>query len=288
MGDAKRKRASQQNRAKELEEQFDRLGIDFSRPGFFDTPQFLARERADRRFLETYAEWVLSRPRSAGEDAKVREVVPRLADIVNARLRRHDWIGGCVAVTGMVSRMLDRMGIWNVTFKGSATIANVETDETRHFAIVDELQGAGYQTGHMWLAVPPFDVVDMTLRYQRWGQDPFQEAILPVLLSEKTEIVQARIEDLVAPDIRRMYRDPDLHNRSLPDQKRFGHTFPARRFSAGDCEFRLVPSGISMTDVPLEEINVHGRQGPPAIEIWRDDVVPAFGLDLDAMQGRNS
>jgi hypothetical protein len=130
MGDAKRKRESQQNRAKELEEQFDRLGINFSRPGFFDTPQFLARERADRRFLESYAEWVLSRPRSADEHAKVREVVPRLADIVNARLRRHNWIGGCVAVTGMVSRMLDRMGIWNVTFKGSATIANIETDET--------------------------------------------------------------------------------------------------------------------------------------------------------------
>ena len=30
-------------------------------------------------------------------------------------------------------------------------------------AIVDESQGNGYQTGHMWLAVPPFDVVDMTL-----------------------------------------------------------------------------------------------------------------------------
>ena len=26
--------------------------------------------------------------------------------------------------------------------------------------------------------MPPFDVVDMTLRYQRWGQDPFQEASL--------------------------------------------------------------------------------------------------------------
>jgi hypothetical protein len=51
--------------------------------------------------------------------------------------------------------------------------AQLRPAETRHFAIVDELQGAGYQTGHMWLAVPPFDVVDMTLRAAgtlRWQQ----------------------------------------------------------------------------------------------------------------------
>lgn len=281
MGEAKRKRANQKSRAAELEDRFRSLGIDFGRPGFYDMPEFLAQERLDPRLLEAYAEWVLVRPRGADENAKIREVVPRLADIVNSRLRRHDWIGGCVAITGMVSRMLDRMGIWNAAFKGSATITNVGTAETRHFAIVDESQGAGYQTGHMWLAVPPFDIVDMTLRFQHWQQDPFQEAIQPVLLAESTEVVQPRLEDLVAPDLRRRYRDPDLHNKKLPDQKRFGRIFPARRFTAGDCEFRLVPSGVSMTDVPLERINVHGSRGAPAIEIWREDVAPAFGLGAD-------
>jgi hypothetical protein len=282
MGEAKRKRASQRGRAAELEDRFSGLGIDFSRPGFYDTPEFQAQERADRRFLETYAEWVLARPRTAGEDARVREIVPKLAGIVNARLTRHRWIGGCVAITGMVSRMLDRMGVWNVAFNGSATITNIDSGETRHFAIVDESQGEGYQTGHMWLAVPPFEVVDMTLRFQHWEQDSFQEAILPTLLAEKAEVARGRLEDFVAPKVRRMYRDPDLHNKSLPDQNRFGRIFPAHRFAAGDCEFRLVPSGISMTDEPLEQINIHGRQGAPAIEIWRDDVVPAFDLDADA------
>ncbi len=282
MGEAKRKQASKRGRASELEDRFRRLGIDFSRPGFYDTPEFLAEEPEDRRFLETYAEWVMSRPRAADEDAKVRDIVPRLAHIVNARLTRHDWIGGCVAVTGMVSRMLDRMGVWNITFKGSATITNIENAETRHFAIIDESQGAGYQPGHMWLAVPPYDVVDMTLRFQHWERDPFREAILPVLLSEKAEVVQARLEDLVAPNVRRRCQDPNLHNKSLPDQRRFSRIFPARRFTAGDCEFRLVPSGISMTDVPLERINIHGSQGAPAIEIWREDVAPAFGFAPDS------
>ena len=39
MGEAKRKRMNRQNRAEEIQRQFGRLGIDFSRPGFFDTPK---------------------------------------------------------------------------------------------------------------------------------------------------------------------------------------------------------------------------------------------------------
>ena len=78
-----------------------------------------------------------------------------------------------------------------------------------------------------------------------------------------------------------MISNPNLQLRALPNQKRFSRIFPARRFRAGGCEFRLVPSGVSMTDVPLEQINVHGRQGAPAIEIWREDVAPAFGFEAD-------
>ena len=44
----------------------------------------------------------------------------------------------------------------------------------------------------MWLAVPPFAVVDMTLRFQRWERDPFQEAIAPALLIETHRVVRAR------------------------------------------------------------------------------------------------
>jgi hypothetical protein len=180
----------------------------------------------------------------------------------------------------MVSRMLDRIGIWNCTFRGSATIANLRSGETRHFAIIDEHEGEGYQTGHMWLAVPPFEVVDMTLRFQRWESDPFQEAIAPALLLEHTEQVRPRAEDVFAPAVL-MARAARYGRSSVgmsPDQERIARIFPARRSVVGDCEYRHVPGGVTATDVPLEQINIEGRQGPPAIEIWREDVVPKLGL----------
>jgi hypothetical protein len=80
-------------------------------------------------------------------------------------------VWGVLCGNRQLSRMLDRMGIWNCAFSGSVSIkhGSGEEAESRYFAIVDEQEGSHTATGHQWLAVPPFDVVDATLRYQRWG-----------------------------------------------------------------------------------------------------------------------
>jgi hypothetical protein len=89
---------------------------------------------------------------------------------------------------------------------------------------------------------------------------------------------------LVSPEVRAAYaeqegrRDPQLHDRLLPDQARIGRIFPARMIKIGPLELRYVPSGATASDVPLEEVNTEGSQGIPAMVIWREDVVPAFDL----------
>jgi hypothetical protein len=272
-----------------LKAQFEALGIDTSRPGFYDDPAFLAEEQRNRHFLETYGRWVLTRARSDEEDTRVREVVPRLAEIIVGRLEHHQWLGACIAITGMVSRMLDRMGIWNCAFTGSLTIEHAVGSEveSRHFAIVDELEGGNTSTGHQWLAVPPFNIVDITLRYQRWGSDEFRRYLPSYVLAETTELVRPRAEDVVSPEVRAAFamregrQDAHLHHRLFPDQARFSRIFPAHKIKNGLLELRYVPAGATASDVPLEDVNAEGDQGVPAIVIWREDVVPAFGLSSD-------
>lgn len=41
---------------------------------------------------------------------------------------------------------------------------------------------------------------------------------------------------------------------------------------------RYVASGSTAPDVPLERVNIEARAGVPAIQIWEEDVVPAFGI----------
>lgn len=280
MGEAKRKRSNQRGkieRATELRRIFEQLGIDHSRPGFYDDPAFIEHERTTPGFLEAYAEYVLVRERTPEYEAMVHNVVPELSSIINARLIRHNWLGACIAITGSLTRMLDRLGIWNIPMAGSASA--YAGAESRHFAIVDENEGAGFDTGHMWIIAPPYDVIDLTLHYQRWRGDEFQRHIPQTILARDAGTVRARAQDVVAPDVRRRYPpDSELHFRLFRDQKRILETFPAKKIVVGSTDIRYVPAGIRVPDGPLEEVNTEARAGVPAIEIWRDDIVPAFGI----------
>lgn len=97
------------------------------------------------------------------------------------------------------------------------------------------------------------------------------------MLAERTEIVKARADDVIAP----APFDPELTQkctRALPDQKRFGAIFPPRRGVLDELALRYVASGSTAPDVPLERVNIKARAGVPAIQIWEEDVVPALGI----------
>lgn len=265
-------------RRTELLRRFEQLGIDTSQPGFYDEPEFMAEERRDRRFLESYAEWVVHRDRSDEYDAHVRNVLAKLAPIVSARLDRHQWFGSCIAVTGMLTRMLDRLGVWNAVVRGSVAI-QAPDGETRHFAIVDEDEGRGFETGHYWLIAPPFKIVDLTLYHQRWraGDEAFQAVAPKIVLAEHADVINARAEDVIAPALLRSGTNAEMR-RALSDQKRFGAIFPGRAVTLNGLVLRYIASGSTAPDVPLEHVNEQARVGVPAIDVWKEDVAPAFGL----------
>ena len=52
----------------------------------------------------------------------------------------------------------------------------------------------------------------------------------------------------------------------------------ARKVALSGLELRYVASGSTAPNEPLEQVNISGRSGVPAIQIWQEDVAPAFGL----------
>lgn len=277
MGEANQKQGlgNSAKRRKQLQRFFEDRRIDYSQPGFYDDPSFIAEEQRQPLFLETYGEWVICRERSSDYDSHVRKVLDRLAPIISARLDRHEWFGSCVAVTAMLTRMLDRLGVWNTIMKGSASIY-VE-GRSRHFAIIDEHEGQGFETGHRWLIAPPYDIVDLTLYHQRWrsGDSAFQSRAPKIVLAEKAEIVRPRAKDVIAPELLQIGTDNEMHRR-LKDQRRFGSIFPARRVVVDGLEIRYVASGMTVPLEPLEGINTVAKAGVPAADIWHQDVEPVF------------
>lgn len=255
---------------------FRELGIDISQPGFYDQPNFVAQERRDSRFAERYAEWVLLRERDQTYDARVQTIVPQVTNILQRRIVQHGWYGACIAMTAILTRILDRLGIWNIPMRGSASV--YAEGASRHFAIIDQNEGAGFDTGHMWVIAPPYDVIDVTLHYQRWRGDAFQRHVPPIILGKGLANVKARAQDVIAPELRsQMPRDPDIHYTVFPDQRRVLETFAAKKFISGSTDIRYVPAGVSFPDLPLERINEEARAGVPAIQIWTDDILPGLG-----------
>ncbi len=136
----------------------------------------------------------------------------------------------------------------------------------------------------MWLIVPPFDIVDFTLHFQRWMSEDaaFRSAVPRSILVEDSTVVASRPSDVIAPAARALLPAlPDIHYRRLPQQRRIETLFAPRRVNIGNADVRYVVSLITATKEPLEEINTDGYAGAPAIQIWREDVAPAFGLSPD-------
>lgn len=79
MGEAKRRRNGDKVRFERLNKELTNLGVKTNQLGFCDKREFLAAERRNPPSLETYAKWVMLRPRVAKYDANVDRIVPKLA-----------------------------------------------------------------------------------------------------------------------------------------------------------------------------------------------------------------
>ncbi len=285
MGEAKRRRGQEGGKFEVVERCLRNLGIDTSDFGFYDSEAFLRAESADASFLEQYAHWVALRPRDPAYDTHVRDVVPRLTNLLAETLRADGMIGGCVAAVGMMTRVLDRLKVWSFGVHGCLTLEVKSQKLWRGFATCDDVDFEGGVQGHSWVVAPPYGIVDASLILQRLAGDPIQRFVPATLLCDtELKIVTPDVTDVVSARRREQFArqdgrfDSQLHHRLEPRLRKFGQSFPAVELTKGELRLRYVPIAIRQTDVPLEQINSEGRVGRPAINIWRETIAPAFGV----------
>jgi hypothetical protein len=178
----------------QLEAVFSAHQIDFSNPGFYDLPQFVAVERTDNNFLDRYAEYVDRRVYSPEYLDRVRNLVPRLGRFVYDNLRLEGRLGACIDVSGMFCRILDKEGIWSYGVGGGVSVEFPSNSGIlpTYFGVIG---GESNIAAHMWSRIPPFAAVDLTLSAQPWGarRQPFLEGFL---MSEDSEPADATVEQL--------------------------------------------------------------------------------------------
>lgn len=285
MGEAKRRAKLGVGGHSRIDKQLRQLGIDTGQLGFFDQPAFMAEEQRNGKFLEQYAIWVMSRPRTAEYDQRVRDIVPRLAEFLADLFEREDMQRSCVHISSMMQRILDRLGVWSFCHKGSM-IAEVAREELwRGQTMCDIPDFPGAELGHAWVVAPPFVIADGAIRLQNPAGDPMNAYTPPIVSVEDAPLILPKVEDVVSAQLREQFAnkegrlDGQLHHRLEPHLKDFSRRFPSREIRFGDLALRYVPAAVKISDVILEEINVAGNKLTGA-EVWNDHVSPAFSAYL--------
>lgn len=284
MGEAKRRRNASGGEFQLLDHTLHQMGIDTSQFGFYDQPAFVESERKDPSLLELYARWIKARPRDAAYEQHVREIVPRVAEALADAFRKDNFIGSCVPAAMMLSRILDRLEVWSFGVRGSLILEHQENKLWRGLQVIDDPDFPNAALGHAWVVAPPYKIVDASIALQRWAGDLMAEYVPPyVLVENDARIVRPEVTDIVSMPVQAKYAasegrvDPDLHHRLQPGLKLFGRYFPALETITATLRLRYVPVAVSVSDVPLEEINSEGSSGRSGAAIWTEVVAPLFG-----------
>lgn len=183
-----------------LVEKFKELEIPTDNPGFCDHPAFLTTEQINPDFLNWYAAYVAKRPYDLAYLTNTRKTVANVVRLLHAELLKNGRLGACIDISGILSRILDKEGIWNCGVKGSLTInfpknANISP---RHFWSVDH---GNFVAGHAWVFAPPFTVIDISVRQQPYKGREIK--YLPeIVLSDDIKQVLVHIDDVVSPSAR--------------------------------------------------------------------------------------
>lgn len=185
----------------QLEEWFVKHGIDPTRPGIHDTAEFLRAEKRDPKTLNLVARLVEARHYSADELVDAERKILAAALAVGERVARDGRKGLCVTASGILSRMLDEMGVWNYTAKSNLAIHFPPgvSDESRYFYSVD----VNYFTApHAVVVAPPFTVVDVTAKHQAYDQEAMTRWLPNLVTTKMFRPYEVTPDELVSPEVR--------------------------------------------------------------------------------------
>jgi len=187
----------------EVQHTLNRHNVDYSRPGFHDSAAFLSAEKAEGSFIDNVARLVEARTYSTEELASAAVKVRIASEAVNSAVEADGRHGLCVIASGVLSRMLDALGVWNYCAKSTMTISFPESvsRSRRYFYAIDEGE---FTAPHAIVVAPPYTVIDVTAKHQPYDVLGMAESLPRIVMSKTFNPYTWSVEDIVAPSFREL------------------------------------------------------------------------------------
>lgn len=268
------------DKLEQVQRTLSRHRIDFSRPGFHDGPAFISAERSDGTFIDNVARLVEAKQYSVDELRAAAAKIEIAAEAVRAAVEADGRPGLCVTASGVLSRMLDALGVWNYCAKSTLTITfpSHVSRSKRYFYAIDAGQ---FTAPHSIVVAPPFSVIDLTAKYQSYDEQGMAEALPGMIMSRSFTPYNWSSEDIVAPSMRHLGlrgRAEVVNHLRLrnPQMLEMMRQLPGRQVNiADDVILQYVLVGVGGYAERLEELHENARiNGRMPLEIFNEDVMP--------------
>ncbi|MGC7838865.1 hypothetical protein ACPZMI_10440 [Pseudomonas wayambapalatensis] len=262
---------------RELELKFRSHDISFENVGFCDDPNFLKQERKDSRYLELYAQYVEVKNYTSEYLEEARRRIDIAAEVLRAEVERDGRIGACVDTSGMLGRMLDRLGVWNYVAKSCLTIAfpSSSGEAARYFWSFDEGE---FVAPHAIVVAPPYCIVDLTVKHQLYSVK--QRSMLPsIVLEDRFTRGSWFPEDLANHGLLQGLRRHQIPFEQFLKQQSPGMAsviqhLPPRTSEFKGTHLKYVIVAVGGFIEPLEGIKGYKPNGRLAHSIFESDVLP--------------
>jgi hypothetical protein len=180
----------------------------------------------------------------------------------------------------MLSKMLEKEGIWNYCVKGSLTIRFPKKSgiSNSYFYSIDNND---LTAGHAWVVAPPFSIVDISIKHQPYNRNKTQY-IPDLIVTDDYKLGDFELRDIIAPailsQVRGMYGNNDalIMENELAHIKQFVNFFKPQVVTISDVNLKYSPVAIGAPDAGLENLNGLLLNGIHPFDIYHKYVKPAM------------
>jgi len=235
---------------------FIKQGIQIDKPAFYDSKPFLKVENQNEFYRYNYARFVQTRPYSNEYLIKARNEIRFISELLNQELIKDGQKGACIDTSLILSRMLEKEGFWNFPVSGKLTIKFPKCSKTPYLYF--EPTNNIPDCSHTWLFAPPFKVLDITIKQQKYTKDI--ESFIPnTIFSETMNNCQIEPRDIYIKDLNK-HKNKGKSNAKLmkPFNNHYGefiNTFKPYIINYQKTIFKYIALNITLPGSTLEEVN---------------------------------
>lgn len=260
----------------ELENTFRRLHIDFSNPGFYDTPEFQAVEHREPTFLKAYAQYVRNLIFPDEYLERARAVVQSTAEFLYRELVADGRLGACVDISGLILRFLERQGIWCYVSCGGLKIQfpTQSNIPPKWFFPLMHRNNRAF-TGHAWICAPPYKVVDISVSLQPYPGEQrcyISGYVLTENCDEPPDVTTVRDlmeTELIEEFVQEHHRMPTMNDLGSEVLDFMCEFTPCRVIKDG-IRLNYMPVKASAPDLPLEQMRYPTLRGRFPMQVFEE------------------